>query len=98
MFEQFADHVECVLLRACYSEIQANAIVEHINYVIGTSQEIRDTAAIKFAMGFYDSLGAGKPVETAYKLGCNAIQLKNIPEHLTPKIKRKSHIAIANHS
>ncbi|MEG4217008.1 hypothetical protein QUA27_16525 [Microcoleus sp. Pol14C6] len=90
LFEQFADHVECVLLNACYSDIQADAIVQHLNYVIGMSQEIRDTATITFAMGFYDALGAGKPVETAYKFGCNAIQLENIPEHLTPQIKRKS--------
>ncbi len=36
--------VECVLLNACYSEVQADAIVQHINYVIGMSQEIRDDA------------------------------------------------------
>jgi hypothetical protein len=91
LFELCADHVECVLLNACYSEIQADAIVKHINYVIGMSQAIGDTAAIKFAMGFYDALGAGKSVEIAYKFGCNAIQLENIPEHLTPQLKRKSH-------
>ena len=90
LFELCADHVECVLLNACYSEIQADAIAQHINYVIGMSQAIGDTAAIKFAMGFYDALGAGKSIETAYKFGCNAIQLENIPEHLTPQIKRKS--------
>jgi hypothetical protein len=43
------------VLNACYSEIQANAIVQHIDYVIGMSQAIGDTAAIKFAMGFYDA-------------------------------------------
>jgi predicted NACHT family NTPase len=91
LFELCADHVECVLLNACYSEIQADAIAQSINYVIGMSQAIGDAAAIKFAMGFYDALGAGKSVETAYKFGCNAIQLENIPEHLTPQIKRKSH-------
>ena len=91
LFELCADHVECVLLNACYSEIQADAIVQHIDYVIGMSQAIGDPAAIKFAMGFYDALGAGKSVETAYNFGCNAIQLENIPEHLTPQLKRKSH-------
>lgn len=90
LFELCADHVECVLLNACYSEIQANAIVHHIDYVIGMSQAIGDTAAIKFATGFYDALGAGKSIEMAYKFGCNAIQLENISEHLTPQIKRKS--------
>jgi hypothetical protein len=91
LFKLCEDHVECVLLNACYSEIQADAIAQHIDYVIGMSQAIGDRAAIKFAMGFYDALGAGKSVETAYKFGCNAIQLENIPEHLTPQIKRKFH-------
>ncbi|MDZ8083408.1 MAG: CHAT domain-containing protein [Nostoc sp. DcaGUA01] len=89
LFELFAEQVECVLLNACFSEVQANAIVQHINYVIGMSDSVGDTAAIKFATGFYDALGAGKSIEIAYKFGCNAIQLENIPEHLTPILKKK---------
>jgi hypothetical protein len=91
LFKQCAHHVECVLLNACYSEVQANAIVQHIDYVIGMRQAIGDPAAITFAMGFYDALGAGRCFETAYYIGCNAIELElgNIPEHLTPQLKRK---------
>jgi predicted NACHT family NTPase len=89
LFELFADHVECVLLNACYSEVQADAIVKNITYVIGMSDSIGDGASIKFSTGFYDALGAGKPIETAYKFGCNAIQLENIPGHLTPRLKKK---------
>ncbi len=75
LFELFADRVECILLNACYSEVQANAIVSHINYVVGMSQAIRDDAAIAFATGFYRALGYGRSIEQAYKFGCNAIQL-----------------------
>jgi hypothetical protein len=89
LFELFADDVECVLLNACYSEIQAKAIAQHINYVIGMSQEIGDKAAIKFAVGFYDALGAGRSVEFAYKLGCQVIRMAGIREHLTPQLLRK---------
>lgn len=92
LFALCADHVECVLLNACYSEVQAAAIAQHINYVIGMSHAIGDKAAIKFATGFYDALGAGKTIEIAFKFGCNAIQLENIPEHLIPTIKRKNDI------
>lgn len=74
LFEVFADRVECILLNACYSEVQADALIEHINYVIGMSQEIPDEAAIAFSIGFYDGIGAGKTVEAAYKLGCSAIE------------------------
>jgi hypothetical protein len=89
LFELFAPQVECVLLNACYSEIQAKAIAQHINYVIGMSQEIGDKAAIKFAVGFYDALGAGRSVEFAYKLGCQVIRMAGIREHLTPQLLRK---------
>ena len=89
LFELCADHVECVLLNACYSEVQADAIVQHIAHVIGMSDAIGDTAAIKFSTGFYDAIGAGKSIEDAYKFGCNAIQLENIPEYLIPKHKKK---------
>ncbi len=87
-FELFADTVECVILNACYSEAQAVAIAEHIPNVIGMQKAIGDTAAIEFAVAFYDALGAGEPVEFAYKLACNAIQqLPGVPEHLTPILK-----------
>lgn len=76
LFELFNDKVECVLLNACYSEVQANAIIQHINYVAGISQAIRDDAAIAFATGFYRALGYGKSIEQSYKFGCNAIQLQ----------------------
>ena len=71
-----ARHVECVLLNACYSEVQANAMIEYINYVIGMSQTIQDNAAIAFSKGFYRALGYDRPIEEAYKFGCNAIQLE----------------------
>ena len=57
LFRLFSKNVGCVLLNACYSEEQANAIVNHIDYVIGMNQEIRDDAAIAFSKGFYRALG-----------------------------------------
>ncbi|MDJ0737492.1 MAG: CHAT domain-containing protein [Nostocaceae cyanobacterium] len=89
LFELFSNTIECVVLNACYSEIQAQAIAKHIPYVIGMNQAIGDKAAVKFATGFYNALGAGESFEFAYKLGCNVIQLDGIPEHLTPVLKKK---------
>lgn len=79
--------IECVLLNACYSQAQAEAIYQHINYVVGMNQAIGDQAAIKFAVGFYDALGAGRSYEDAYKFGCVSIALENIPESATPVLK-----------
>jgi CHAT domain len=90
LFELFADQVECVVLNACYSERQAEAIAHHIPYVVGMNQEIGDRAAIEFAVLFYAALGAGESVEFAYKFGCNAIRMAGIEEYLTPVLKQKS--------
>jgi formylglycine-generating enzyme required for sulfatase activity len=76
LFRLFADSIICVLLNACYSEAQANAIINYTNYVIGIKQEIRDDAAIAFAKGFYRALGYACTIEQAYEFGCNAIQLE----------------------
>jgi hypothetical protein len=84
LFKLFSTRVECVVLNACYSQVQAEAIAQHVDYVIGMSQAIGDRAAIEFAVGFYTALGVGESIEFAYELGCNAIQLEGIPEHLTP--------------
>jgi hypothetical protein len=92
LFEQFSNHVSCVLLNACYSEKQSKAISVHIDYVIGMNQAIGDKAAIAFAIGFYQALGGGRTVEDAYKLGCVQLRLQNIPEHLTPVLNKKEQI------
>lgn len=84
LFENFANQVKCVVLNACYSENQANAIARHIDYVIGMGQAIGDRAAIAFSIGFYQALGGGRTIEDAYKLGCVQIKLQGIAEQLTP--------------
>jgi len=88
-FKLFANQVECVVLNACYSEVQAAAIAKHINHVVGMKREIGDTAAIEFAVAFYDALGAGKPIEFAYELACNATQWVGIPEQSRPILKSR---------
>jgi hypothetical protein len=84
LFELFADGLDCVVLNACYSEAQAKAIAEFVPYVVGTNQAIGDRAAIEFAIGFYDGLGAGRPIEFAFKLGRSAIEMEGLSEALTP--------------
>jgi AAA-like domain/CHAT domain len=84
LFKLFADRVECVLLNACYSEVQAVAIAQHITYVIGMKQAIGDDAARVFAVGFYDALGAGENIEFAFELACNRIDIEGMPDYLIP--------------
>jgi hypothetical protein len=92
LFALFAEQVECVILNACYSEVQAEAICQHIPAVIGMKNAIGDQAALAFAVGFYDALGAGRSIEFAYRLGCNAIQMAGIAENLTPVLKQRASV------
>jgi hypothetical protein len=78
--------VECVLMNACYSEVQAEAIRAHVDYVIGMNHAIGDLAAIKFAVGFYDGLGGGRTIRDAFEFGLEAIAAEGIPETNTPKL------------
>jgi hypothetical protein len=88
MFKLFAKKgVECVLLNSCYSKLQAEAISQHINYVIGMNRTIGDRAAINFAVAFYDALAAGEEVDFAFELGCS--QLVGLDEHQTPVLNKK---------
>jgi len=84
LFELVAEQVTCVILNACYSEAQAEAIAKHIPFVIGMKQAIGDNAAIAFSVGFYKALGAGRSFKDAYKFACVEIQLEGIPQHLVP--------------
>ncbi|MBD3886895.1 tetratricopeptide repeat protein [Phormidium tenue FACHB-886] len=52
------------------------------------SQAIEEAAAIAFAVGFYDALGAGRDIEFAYQFGCSAAQLSG-ENDLKPVLKKQ---------
>ena len=89
LFKQFPS-IECVVLNACYSTVQAKELMKHVPYVVGMNQAIGDQAAIEFATGFYDGLGHGRSYPQAYELGLSAIDLENLPDTLTPVLLQRS--------
>lgn len=86
LFSVLKDNIRCVILNACYSEHQGKAIAEHIDCVVGMSSTVGDSAAIAFASAFYQALGFGRDVNTAFDLGCVQIDLENLDEKDTPKL------------
>jgi energy-coupling factor transporter ATP-binding protein EcfA2 len=87
LFALFAERrLQCVVLNACYSDVQAKAISRHIPYVIGMNAAIGDRAALEFAKGFYDALGAGESIAFAFEMGRNSIQMEGIPQDLIPTL------------
>jgi len=86
LFSVLQDNIRCVVLNACYSETQAKAVAEHIDCVIGMSKAIGDRSAISFATAFYQALGYGRDVKTAFDLGCIQIDMEQLKEQDTPRL------------
>jgi hypothetical protein len=95
LFKAFQRTVRCVVLNACYSEAQAQAIRQHIPFVVGMNQAIGDRAAIEFATGFYDGLGAGRTIEDSFEMGCATLDLESIPEAMIPVLLKPEESAEA---
>jgi non-canonical purine NTP pyrophosphatase (RdgB/HAM1 family) len=86
LFSVLKDNIKCVVLNACYSESQAQAVAKHIDCVVGMSKAIGDRSAIAFAASFYQALAYGRDMKTAFDLGCLQIDMENLNEQDIPKL------------
>jgi tetratricopeptide (TPR) repeat protein len=84
LFREFRGNVRGVVLNACYSEGQAKAITEVLDFAIGMNDAIRDDAAIVFAASFYRAIGFNSSVGEAYRLAVNALDIEGIPQANVP--------------
>jgi len=76
----------CVVLNACFSKAQAEAIAKHVRCVIGMSDAIHDEASISFSSAFYQALGFGESIHTAFELARNQLQLENLGHDEIPQL------------
>lgn len=86
VFSLLKDNVRCVVLNACFSQAQAEAIAQHIDCVVGMSEEIGDGDARAFAAAFYGALAYGRSVKTAFELGRNRIDLAGLRDEDVPQL------------
>jgi hypothetical protein len=86
LFTTLKDNIRVVVLNACFSRPQAEAITEVIDCAIGMNKAIGDEAAIVFAAAFYQGLGFGRSVKEAFESGRAALMLDGIPEEKTPEL------------
>lgn len=89
LFTVLKDNIKVVMLNACYSKVQAQAIAEVINCVIGMNDEISDAAAIVFVASFYRAIGFGRSVQEAFDQGRTALLLEGISEEYIPELLSK---------
>lgn len=86
LFGVLNDTIRCVVLNACYSQPQAAAIAQHVDAVIGMADEIDDKASIAFSAAFYQALGYGKDMPTAFRLGISQIKLYGLADSVIPQL------------
>lgn len=86
-FDAAGKSVQLVVLNACYSDPQAEALAAHVDCVLGMAGSVLDDAARLFAIGFYGGLGERESIAAAYKQGRAAISLAGLHEENRPKLK-----------
>lgn len=79
-----AAQTQCVVLNSCYSQVQAEAILTQVPYVVGMSDAINDAAAIRFAIGYYQAIFNGDNVPQAFALGCASIEMTHPADAALP--------------
>lgn len=84
LFRIFGGGVRVVVLNACYSSVQAKAIVQFVDCAVGTRGLIPDTAAITFGASFYRAIGFGNSVHEAYEQASLAISMEGYSDAHCP--------------
>jgi hypothetical protein len=93
LFHTLKDNIRVVILNACFSRPQAEAITREIDCAIGMTHTISDDAAITFAASFYRAIGFGRSVRAAFDQAKTALLLEGIREEKTPVLMTGPNIA-----
>jgi hypothetical protein len=83
---QFSQNLRCVVLNACYSEEQAQAVSQEVDCVVGMATTVADRAAIRFAAVFYEALAYGSDVRAAFDLCCADVVVNQLGQGAVPQL------------
>ncbi|MCW5807212.1 MAG: CHAT domain-containing protein [Deltaproteobacteria bacterium] len=90
LFKTMKGQIRIVVLNACFSDEQAEAIAEVIDIVVGMRAAIDDGSARRFAAAFYRGLAFGATIENAFDQGRLAIALDGLPDECAPILRVRS--------
>ncbi|HWO17196.1 MAG TPA: CHAT domain-containing protein [Kofleriaceae bacterium] len=82
--------VKLVVLNACYSEVQANALLAHVDHVVGIGGSLHEDAARIFAIGFYGGLVGRESIADAFRQGRAAIDLQGLSDGDRPQLRGRA--------
>ncbi len=86
LFTILKDNLRVVVLNACFSKPQAEALREIIDYTIGMKEAVGDTMAINFAGAFYQALAFDRTVTEGFELAKVEVDMRNLGGADTPEL------------
>ena len=93
LFRTLKDNIRVVVLNACFSRPQAEAITGEIECAVGMMRAIGDDAAITFAASFYRAIGFGRSIKEAFDQGITALLLDGSLQGKTPVLVSRKNVA-----
>ena len=92
LFRKYAGTIRCVILNSCYSLEQGLLLSQIIPFTIAMEYTLDDQAAIKFTEGFYDALGAGHSIDSAYIEGNLRIKFAAPQTKVLPRLIKQGEL------
>lgn len=90
LFKILKDNIQVVILNACHSAVQIEALAKVIDFTITMKTTIGDEAAVIFATHFYQAIGYGRSVKDAFELAKSQLNLEGLGEsHIPSLFERK---------
>jgi TPR repeat protein len=86
LFRMYLGDIRLVVLSACHSRPQAEAIAEVVGCAVGTRDRISDEAAITFNAKFYSAIARGQSVKGAFERARLALALDHFEERDCPEL------------
>ena len=80
-----ATDVRLIVLNACYTAMQAEALRVRVDCVVGMAGEIGDAAARAFAMRFYGALGNRRSIGNAVDQAASALAARQLSDEMQPR-------------
>jgi TPR repeat protein len=86
LFRTLPGDVRLVVLNACHSRAQAEAVADVVGCAIGVRGRIPDAAAITFAAAFYRAVACGESIAAAYEQARVALELEHDADAASPEL------------
>lgn len=80
-----AQRIRVMVLNACYSGVQAQALCASVDCVVGMDGAIGDVAARRFAVQFYGALGDRRSVGNAVQNGVAVLAAHELADERLPR-------------